>query len=156
MKPYKERIGGFTAQFKEQMVSLYEQGFKDGVKEGNINDGTFAEKVREAYQNGLHDAWELAQKIATMDYDEDCKIFGCENPFEYSYEDAKAMIERFEVEREKKCSDKKVGAGRWLHITLFPDDLDGQIHGECSVCHKVRIVDNYCPNCGAKMESEEV
>ena len=31
MKPYKERIEGFTAQFKEQMASLYEQGYKDGA-----------------------------------------------------------------------------------------------------------------------------
>ena len=41
--------------------------------------------------------------------------------------------------------------GYWLHLTLTPDDLTGHVHGECSVCGKVRIVDNYCPNCGTKM-----
>lgn len=37
---------------------------------------------------------------------------------------------------------------RWLYHTL----IDGHIHAECSECHKVRIIDNYCPNCGAKMD----
>ncbi len=37
---------------------------------------------------------------------------------------------------------------RWLYHTL----IDGHIHEECSECHKVRIIDNYCPNCGAKMD----
>lgn len=38
--------------------------------------------------------------------------------------------------------------GRWLYHTL----IDGHIHAECSECHKTRIIDNYCPNCGAKMD----
>ena len=38
--------------------------------------------------------------------------------------------------------------GRWLYHTL----IDGHIHAECSECHKIRIIDNYCHNCGAKME----
>lgn len=45
--------------------------------------------------------------------------------------------------------------GRWLNVTVLPDDQNGHAHGECSVCGKVRIVDNYCPNCGAKMEESE-
>ena len=38
--------------------------------------------------------------------------------------------------------------GRWIYHTL----IDGHIHAECSECHKIRIIDNFCPNCGAKME----
>lgn len=41
--------------------------------------------------------------------------------------------------------------GRWLYHTL----IVGRIHAECSECHKIRIIDNFCPNCGAKMDSEE-
>lgn len=40
--------------------------------------------------------------------------------------------------------------GQWLHSTM----IFGHIHAECSECHKVRIIDNYCPNCGAKMNLE--
>lgn len=62
------------------------------------------------------------------------------------------------------CSEKQNGSGEWLHQQLIPDDVTGHMHGECSCCHKVRIVDNYCPNCGCHMvepqpykaESEEV
>lgn len=42
--------------------------------------------------------------------------------------------------------------GEWLHLELIPDDITGHMHGECSMCHKVRIIDNFCPNCGAKMK----
>lgn len=41
--------------------------------------------------------------------------------------------------------------GRWINHTM----IDGHIHAECSECHKVRIIDNYCPNCGAKMDGGE-
>ena len=40
--------------------------------------------------------------------------------------------------------------GRWLYHTL----IDGHIYAECSECHKIRIIDNFCPNCGAKMDKE--
>ena len=38
--------------------------------------------------------------------------------------------------------------GRWLHHAM----IGGHIHAECSECHKVRIIDNYCPNCGCRMD----
>ena len=42
--------------------------------------------------------------------------------------------------------------GIWLHEQLLPDNVYGHMVAECSVCHEVRIVDNYCPNCGSKNE----
>lgn len=45
--------------------------------------------------------------------------------------------------------------GQWLHGKLIPNDITGHWYAECSECGKVRIVDNYCPNCGSKMEVEE-
>ena len=40
--------------------------------------------------------------------------------------------------------------GQWLHHTI----IDGHTYAECCKCHKVRIIDNYCSNCGALMEGE--
>ena len=45
--------------------------------------------------------------------------------------------------------------GKWLNGELIPNDITGHWYAECSECGKVRIVDNYCPNCGAKMQEEE-
>lgn len=52
---------------------VYNQGYSDGLADGNINSGHFADSIREAYNNGLEDAWECARKIfksecATMKY----------------------------------------------------------------------------------------
>ena len=39
---------------------------------------------------------------------------------------------------------------RWTNE--FYDENDGHTYAECTYCHHVRIVDNYCPNCGAMMD----
>ena len=40
--------------------------------------------------------------------------------------------------------------GQWLYGTYINED-SGHYYAECSECHSIRIVGNYCPNCGAKM-----
>lgn len=63
----------------------------------------------------------------------------------YSREDAADCIHYMDA------SDvAPVRHGRWINHTM----IDGHIHAECSECHKVRIIDNFCPNCGAKMDLE--
>ena len=59
----------------EVSEDAYRQGYSNGIKDGNINNGTFSEKVNEAYNNGLNDAWEAARKVAKMTEREYCKIF---------------------------------------------------------------------------------
>lgn len=41
--------------------------------------------------------------------------------------------------------------GRWLEL----HEENGHEMGICSRCHHERIIDNYCPNCGAKMDGGE-
>ena len=53
-----------------------------------------------------------------------------------------------DVWNQREDSDRK--PGRWLNPELIPDSIDGHMHAECSVCHEVRIVDNFCPNCGSR------
>ena len=71
----------------------------------------------------------------------------------YDTPDIYLCDEKFEAAiRKIQAADvAPVRHGRWLHHTL----IDGHINAECSECHKVRIIDNYCPNCGAKMNLEE-
>ena len=44
--------------------------------------------------------------------------------------------------------------GHWENIQLIPNNMTGHAYGECSVCGKLRIISNYCTNCGAKMDIE--
>ena len=61
----------------------------------------------------------------------------------YSREDAADCIRYMDA-----ADIAPVRHGRWLHHKM----IGGHIHAECSECHKVRIIDNYCPNCGCRMD----
>lgn len=61
------------------------------------------------------------------------------------------MISAYDVIMLPAADVAPVRHGRWLYHTL----IDEHIHAECSECHKVRIIDNFCPNCGAKMDEVE-
>ncbi len=114
MKPFNERINGFAAQFKEQMASLYDQGYKQGY-----SDGLEQRKVADlGYKDGLEygkkEAWECAKKIASYVSDgglasnELLAIFGeqfCSQIFvKYTASEAIAKIKEHE-EQEQKDSD---------------------------------------------------
>lgn len=55
-------ISGLIKQSNDIIQMAYDKGYKQGIADGNINDGTFAEKVKEAYQNGYKDATEQISK----------------------------------------------------------------------------------------------
>lgn len=42
--------------------------------------------------------------------------------------------------------------GRWIGE---PVDIDGHTAMECSECHKVRVLGEYCSSCGARMDKED-
>lgn len=43
--------------------------------------------------------------------------------------------------------------GRWIGKQIYIETCDiTTILQECSICHKVRPIDNYCGHCGAKMD----
>lgn len=73
---------------------------------------------------------------------------------DYEFEDARRiytngsrLIPSFRVKQMMEHY-APVRHGQWLYHTL----IDEHIHAECSECHKIRIIDNFCPNCGAKMD----
>lgn len=69
----------------------------------------------------------------------------------YKFTGCTAYYNVFDIPAADVVERKK---GQWLHEELIPNDVDGHVFGECSVCHAVRIVDNYCPNCGSDMRGE--
>ena len=68
MKPYNERIDGITSNLKEEMYSLYKQGYDEGKDECSYG------KLK--YQQGLNDAWECAKKMELLTCGEVAEIFG--------------------------------------------------------------------------------
>lgn len=46
----------------------------------------------------------------------------------------------------------EVKHGEWLHKKI--DDLNYHVYGQCSNCLERKRIDNYCPNCGAKMDGK--
>ena len=60
------------------------------------------------------------------------------------------LVERFEQDEEWT----RVRHGHW--INHFDDLFPAESTQECSVCHAEQMAtmldDNYCPNCGAKMD----
>jgi hypothetical protein len=111
-KTVEEQINVFLCNVRESVKAAYLRGYKNGLNDGNINDGTFAAKVKEAYNNGLNDAWECAKKIVTdtgLKYTELEEIFGCTSMnsllTRFSASEAVARIKEYEG-RQKKVDDK--------------------------------------------------
>ena len=53
----------------------------------------------------------------------------------------------------KTANVAKMRHGKWIMPLLM---ADGHIHGECSHCHKIRIIDDYCSACGTIMDLEDM
>lgn len=51
------------------------------------------------------------------------------------------------VKKQPAVDAAPVVRGEWIEL----HEENGHEVGTCSHCRHVRIVDNYCPNCGAKM-----
>ena len=62
-KTVEEQISEFLRNAEENIKAAYLKGYKNGLNEGNINDGTFAAKVKEAYDNGLNDAEKAIKRV---------------------------------------------------------------------------------------------
>ena len=62
-KTVEEQISGFIYNAKESLKAAYCKGYNNGLNDGNINDGTFATKVKESYDNGLNDAEKALKRV---------------------------------------------------------------------------------------------
>lgn len=97
------------------LEKAYKKGYNKGIADGNINDGTFAKKVSEAYNNGLRDAWNCAREISLLDSNSASaeemknilKVFGTDNIYDilhdYTPQDAIKRIKDYE---ERDLHDK--------------------------------------------------
>ena len=57
------------------------------------------------------------------------------------------VVDVGDIEDAPAVDAAPVVRGEWMEL----HEENGHEVGTCSHCRHVRIVDNYCPNCGAKM-----
>lgn len=77
----------------------------------------------------------------------DFEIIMCDGDYKKAL---KMLLDKIEKTPAADVVERKTA--KWLHEQLLPDNVYGHMVAECSACHEVRIVDNYCPNCGSKNE----
>lgn len=118
-KTVEEQISGILRNAQENIKDAYDKGYKSGLKDGNINDETFAAKIKEAYNNGLNDAWECAKDIATdtgLNYKELEEIFGytAMNTIFGNFSASEAITKIKEYEEKK--AERNASPDNELHI----------------------------------------
>jgi hypothetical protein len=99
----------------ECIEAAYDRGYKSGINDGNINDGTFDAKVKEAYDNGLNDAWECAKRIYEMPCDAVCELFPDSNDVIFADITASEAIKKIREYDEKKA-ERNASPDNELHI----------------------------------------
>lgn len=88
----------------------------------------------------------------TVDYDEERAMY-CVSVLG---EDAKTMNEYWNEIWFDAYKDEAVRHGKWIEVVVAETDTGRLIHWLCSECEIVvdHNTDNYCPQCGAKMDGE--
>ena len=153
----KSRLIKATAtSLHEHITELFENGYDQGYEDGQnamIHDHEVAEK--KAYEDGMNVAWEVARKLVHPrlgGYTEEQKqrIFG-------EYVSSDSILRNFTaseaIAKIKEYEDKQK-SGKWIRI-----DKDKCKCDQCEVISFIAMYPNgdanYCPNCGARMESED-
>lgn len=123
----------------------YAQGYKQGIADGNIADGTLEKKIREAYENGLKDAWSATRKIVLNADDGGeivTKIHDIFNTNPYG------VIKGFEPKEViEKLKEENTYEAEWI--------IDYQRHRcRCSHCGFIQTdATKHCGECGYTMKN---
>lgn len=74
---FKALTAGVDGVFRDKSIDALvevcraarKEGYNAGFENGNISDGTFDAKIKEAYENGANDAWALAYELEESPFD---------------------------------------------------------------------------------------
>ena len=115
-------LEGLKMQALTCIEAAYDKGYKSGLKDGNINDGTFAAKIKEAYNNGLSDAEKAVRRLIDSKDDgglsagEMMTIFGMAQDYviltNFSMSEIVKKIREYDKQKEvEKASDDEICVG---------------------------------------------
>ena len=115
MKLADGRYDRYQRMLQGWLDEVYDKGYKQGIKDGNI---------KEAYQNGLEDAWDLVKKIFKMTGTDVKEIFGdfLIHHIMSQYTASEALQKIREYEEKQTCD-----------ICYYRDKLDAK----CLFCDKL-------------------
>ena len=93
-------------QMHELVMMAYKAGYEDGKDEAYKSPLP----TQDAYNNGLHDAWECAKKILSVHGEgysaRDYEVFGVDDVFDLPASEAVKRLKEWENEQEKKEENK--------------------------------------------------
>lgn len=123
----REALDNIYKEFEKTYEEARREGYNAGFENGNISDGTFEEKVKEAYENGVNDVWECVNKMySKMDTTAIKSIFGVNyyDVFEkFTASEAMAKVKKYE-EKQKEPAFK---IGDRVETLVDKDNLGTEI-----------------------------
>lgn len=120
---FKALTAGVDGTFRDKSIDALvevckaarKEGYNAGLEDGNISDGTFAEKVKEAYENGANDVWECVNKIySKIDQAEVESIFGVKYYDVFEKFTASEAIKQVKEYEEIKVGDEVIDSNGML------------------------------------------
>ena len=116
-------IFGLKDDISRIVNSVYDTGYDKGYHDRQIEeefDEDREKAIKEAYQNGLYDAWECAQRIWNMVSFARDKIFDTENLGDIfdSYSPSKAIAKIKEYEEKFKADAEKIKVGDEVFVGI--------------------------------------
>lgn len=102
----REALDNIYKEFEKTYEEARSEGYNEGFENGNIIDGTFDAKIKEAYENGANDAWKLAKDLTysiKYEYLKRLEIFGntdVENILDLTGAQALADLKEYEAKQK--------------------------------------------------------
>lgn len=87
-----------------------------------------------------------------IDADKFIEYLGFENTEEERDENIGGVVTLQDFDNQIAEDVQEIKHGKWEEIRDAYRQLEGWIHTECG--REVKIKENYCPSCGAKMDKE--
>ena len=162
----REALDNIYKEFEKSYEEARKEGYNAGFENGNINDGTFDEKIKEAYENGANDAWELAYELEESPFDcykgvevKDIKqLTGAQALAKLKEHEAKLKERIFKVGARVRTTGECDRAG----IALFPVGTIGEVmavdcDGDCLVkAYETYAAPYYYPNDALELANDVI
>lgn len=153
-KGIRSALGNLICKMDSKVESLksFDEAYQKGVNDGSLD---VKERVSAAFQSGyndgFHEAWEIATRIVAMDVHERAKVFfenavasTAEEPFErYTADEAIQLLKAYDA---RKRDEEDLRFVRFLYDVIQPNEME-----QYMAMYRAHNDPRCVPNCGADM-----